>query len=125
MIARSCAASSFAAAMTASRVSAFGVIGRMTICVGAIRGGRIRPSSSRVRHDERADHARAHAPARRPAELLLAVACLELDPARARKILPEKMRRAGLDRLPVLHHGFDAEGLDRAGKSFALRFLAR
>ncbi len=33
------------------------------------------------------------------------------------------MRRAGLDRLPVLHHRFDAEGLDRAGKSFALRFL--
>ena len=77
-----------------------------------------------VRHDDRADEARAHAPARRPAKLLRARARLKLDPARARKILAEKMRGAGLDRLPVLDHRFDAERLHRAGKAFALGFLA-
>ena len=60
-----------------------------------------------MRHDDRADHARAHAPARRPAKFLFAFAILELNPARTRKILPEKMRSAGLDRLSVLHHRFD------------------
>src|SRR5205814_1483727 len=44
-----------------------------------------------VRHDHRADHARGHAPTRRPAEFLFAFAVLELDSARAREVLSEKM----------------------------------
>ena len=67
-----------------------------------------------VRHDQRADQARAHAPARRPAKFLLAVARLKLNSARARKVLPEEMRRAGLDRFSILHHRFDAKCLHRA-----------
>ena len=77
-----------------------------------------------MRHDDRADEPGAHAPARRPAELLCPRPRLELNPARARKILAEKMRGAGLDRLPVLDHRFDAERLDRARKPFALGFFA-
>ena len=69
-----------------------------------------------MRHHHRADHARGHAPARRPAKFLFAFAALELNPARARKILPEKMRSAGLDRLSVLHHRFDRQRLHGAGK---------
>ena len=49
---------------------------------------------------------------------------LKLDSARARKVLPEKMRSAGLDRFAILHHRFDAKRLHRAGETFALRFLA-
>ena len=45
-------------------------------------------------------------------------------PLDARKVLPEEMRSAGLDRLAILHHRFDAKRLHRAGKTFALRFLA-
>ena len=55
----------------------------------------------------------------------LPVARLELDPARARKILPEEMRRAGLDRLAVLHHRFDAERLHRARESVRSRISRR
>ena len=72
-----------------------------------------------VRHDQRADHARGHAPARRPAEFLFAVARLKLNPAGAREILAKEMRRAGLHRFAVLHHRLDAQRLHRAGKTFA------
>ena len=77
-----------------------------------------------VHHDHRADHPRAHAPTRRPAEFLFAFARLELNPARARKILSEKMRSAGLDRFAVLHHRFDRQASAPRRETFALRFLA-
>src|SRR5205807_3719323 len=77
-----------------------------------------------MHHDEGADEPGGHPPTGRPPELLCAGARLILDPARARKILPEKMRGATLDRLSVLRHRFDAERLDGAGKTFALGFLA-
>ena len=79
----------------------------------------------RVRHDDGADEACAHAPARRPRKLLGAVARGELDAARPGKILPEKMRGAGLDGLAILHHRLDAERPHRAGKTLGLRFFAR
>ena len=74
----------------------------------------------RMRHDHCADEPCAYAPACRPTELLPAVARLELNAARAREVLPKKMRRSGLDRFAILHHCFDAERLHRAGKALAL-----
>ena len=83
-------------------------MGRMTICVGAMRGGRIRPSSSAC--------AMRTVPMSRvltpqlvvQRKFLLALARLEFDAAGLGKILPEEMRRAGLDGLAILHHGLDA-----------------
>src|SRR5205823_4834636 len=46
LFARSCAASLSQASNTWPRVSSFGVIGKITIWVGAIRGGKTTPSSS-------------------------------------------------------------------------------
>ena len=77
-----------------------------------------------MHHHDRADQARAHSPTRRPAKFLFAFAVLKLDPAGARKILSKKMRGAGLDGFPVLHHRFDRQCLHRAGKTFALGFFA-
>src|SRR5205807_9656144 len=77
-----------------------------------------------MHHDEGADEPGGHPPTGRPPELLCAGARLILDPARARKILPEEMRGPALDRLSVLRHRFDAERLDGAGEAFALGFLA-
>ena len=77
----------------------------------------------RVRHDDGADEPRAYAPGRGPRILVLVLARDELDLARLRKILPEKVRRAGLDRLPILHHRLDAQRLDRAGETLARAFF--
>src|SRR5207249_3567895 len=77
-----------------------------------------------VRHHQRAEETRAHAPAGRPPEFLFAFAVLKLNPARTRKILAKKMRGTGLDRLSVLYHRFNRQGLHRARKTFALRFFA-
>ena len=76
-----------------------------------------------MRHDDGADQARAHAPARRPPKLLRACARLKLNPARPRKILAEEMRGTRLNRFAILDHRFNAERLDRAREAFALRFL--
>ena len=46
----------------------------------------------------------------------------EFDAAGLGKILPEEMRRAGLDRLAILHHRLDAERLHRAGEALASLF---
>src|SRR6266550_4555333 len=78
-----------------------------------------------MRHDDSSNHARRHSPARRPAKFLFAFAVLKLNAARAREVLPEKMRSAGLDRLAVLHDRFDRHRLHRAWKFFALRFFPR
>ena len=59
-----------------------------------------------------------------PCSFLIPFAVLELNPACAREILAKKMRRARLDRSPVLRHRFDRQCLDRAGKTFALGFFA-
>ena len=88
-----------------------------------MRGGKTAPSSSPCIITTRADEPRRHSPARRPAEFLFAFAVLKLDAACSREILAEKMRRASLDRLPVLHHRFDRKRLHRAGKFFAFRFF--
>ncbi len=114
------AASLCAASSTAARVSSFGVMGRMTTCVGATRGGSTRPSSSacammsvpisRVLMPQLVVHANSSLPARD----------WNLMPAGVREILPEEMRRARLDRLAVLHHRLDAMRLHRAGEPLAL-----
>ncbi len=75
-----------------------------------------------VRHDDCAHHARRHAPARGPAKFLFALTRLELNSAGTGKILPEKMRCAGLDCLAVLHHRFERHSFHRAREFFAVRF---
>ena len=40
------------------------------------------------------------------------------------KLVPEEVRGAGLQRLAVLHHGFDGIGVHRAGEALILRLLA-
>ena len=77
-----------------------------------------------VRHDQRADKPRRNAPRRRPSERFLALLIEEFDLLGPGKILPEEVRRAGLQRFAVLHHGFDAVGVHRAGKAFAGRLFA-
>ena len=62
-----------------------------------------------VRHDQAADQARRDAPARGPGVLLLAVLIEELDVERLGEVLAEEVAGAGLQRLAVLHHRFDAE----------------
>ena len=74
-----------------------------------------------VCHNDCAHHARCHAPARGPAKFLFAFTCLELNSARTGKILPEKMRCAGLDRFAVLHHCFECHSFHRARELFAIR----
>ena len=53
-----------------------------------------------------------------------AVLVLELDARRLGEVLAEEVRRAGLQRLAVLHHRLDAVGADRAGEPLALGLLA-
>ena len=76
-----------------------------------------------MHHDQRANQPCRHSPTRSPAKFLLAFAVLKLDATGARKVLAEKMRRTGLDRLPVLHHRFDRQRLHRAGETLALGFF--
>ena len=77
-----------------------------------------------VRHDERADEPRAHSPAGGPGELTAAIARGKLDPGGAGEVLSEEMRSARLDRLAVLHHGFDAKRADSPREALAFRFFA-
>ena len=49
---------------------------------------------------------------------------LELNARRLRKILPKKMRGAGLDGLSILSHRFDAKRLEGARKALAFGLLA-
>ena len=74
-------------------------------------------------HDHSADEASGDTPGSGPAQLLLAVLVLKLDAASLREVLSEKVRGAGLQRLPILHHGFDAEGGFGSGKTFVFGFL--
>ena len=48
------------------------------------------------------------------------VARLELDVERLGEVLPEVVRRAGLERAPVAHQRLDRIGCERAGEFFAL-----
>ena len=78
-----------------------------------------------VRHDHAADQPRRHAPARRVAIGELSLRVLELDVLRFGKVRAEIMRGAGLQRLAVLHHGFDGVGVVGAGEALVGRLLAR
>ncbi len=70
-----------------------------------------------VGHDHAADQPGGGAPRGGPGILLLLVGRLELDLGGAGEILPEKVGRPGLERLAVLHHGLDAQGIHRPGKA--------
>jgi hypothetical protein len=57
--------------------------------------------------------------------LSASVVRLKPDVAGPGEILPEEMRRAGLERLAVLHHRLDAQGVHRPGEPFLGGFVAR
>ena len=77
-----------------------------------------------VGHDERSDEPRRNAPRRRPRELLFAFLGKVFDARGLREVLPQEVRRAGLECLLVLHHGFDRIRVDRAGEALPRAFFA-
>ena len=76
-------------------------------------------------HDEPADHAGRHAPAGRLRQFLAALGILETDILRLAEGGAQEVRRTGLQRLAILHHGFDRIGGDGPGESLVLRLFAR
>ena len=81
------------------------------------------PAVVAVRHDDAADHSRRNAPRGRPGVLQRLVAALELDLERFREVLPEVVRRAGLQRAAIAHERLDGIGARRAGKLLARALL--
>ena len=77
-----------------------------------------------MRHDNRANHAGADTPTRRPAVLLLLVCIQILNVKRFGEVLPEVVRSAGLERALVAHHRLNGIGGKRAGKLLTLTFAA-
>ena len=100
------------------------MMGRITTWADAMRGGNTRPSSSLW--------IMIRPPMRRvvtPQDVVQAYSCspltlLKADLAGFGKILPEKMRRAGLQGFAVLHHRFQAIGRNSPGKALGGRFFA-
>jgi len=74
-----------------------------------------------VRHDERTDQACGDAPGGRPDVFQLVILVLELAIKCLGEILTQKVGRACLQGLTVLHERFDAVGLYGTGKSFGRR----
>ena len=72
-----------------------------------------------MRHDQRANGACADPPGSSPRELLLVVATKEFNVRGLGKVLPQEVRCARLDRLPILHHCFYREGVQRARETLA------
>ena len=75
-------------------------------------------------HDDPAYQPRGNAPAGRMRELLTAISILVLYPCGFCEVCPEIVRSPGLQRLAILHHGFDRPGLVRSWKTLVLRLLA-
>ena len=78
-----------------------------------------------MRHDDTADHAGRHAPARRVAQAVAAVLVLIADARRLGEAGSQIMRGPGLQRLAVLHHCLDRISRDRARKTLVLGLFAR
>jgi len=74
-----------------------------------------------VAHDHAADDARRHTPARRPDVVHRTFTILKGHVEGAGEVLAQVVAGSRLQRLVVLHHRLDAEGLDRAGKPLVLR----
>ena len=95
------------------------MIGMITTCVGATRGGSTRPSSSAC--------AMISVPMSRVLTPQLVVQAYSFLPSRERywmpdalaKFCPRKCDVPGLHRLAVLHHRLDAKRVDRAGETLA------
>jgi len=75
-----------------------------------------------VSHDKSAHQTGRGPPGRCPGIGFVFIRRLEFDIGCPGKILPQEMRGPGLKRFSVLHHGFDAQRVDGAGKSFGRRF---
>ena len=78
----------------------------------------------RMRHDERPDQPGRDPPGSSPHIFEPVFAVLELAVERFGEILAEEMTGAGLQRLAILHHGFDTVRVHRTRKTFACRFHA-
>mmetsp|Transcript_9139 Transcript_9139/g.26676 ORF Transcript_9139/g.26676 Transcript_9139/m.26676 type:complete len:420 (+) Transcript_9139:648-1907(+) len=78
-----------------------------------------------VRHDERADEPRAHAPARRPNHLALALLVLELHIEGLGEILAKEVRGATLQCPAILHERLDGVRLHGAGEALRRALGAR
>ena len=83
------------------------------------------PALVAVRHDDGADEAGGHPPARGIGVFQRAVPVEEFDVERLGEVLPHIMGRARLQALAVLHHGFHAVGRHGARKLFLFGLSAR
>ena len=119
---RSSSASSSAAASTFAGSSR--VIGTITTCLGATRGGSRSPLSSAWVITSAPIRRVEDAPRRRVGEPVAAFRVGELDSHRLGEVRAQVVRCAGLQRLAVLHHRLDREARDRAGEALALGLLA-
>ena len=73
-------------------------------------------------HNYTTDQTGGGTPRCRP-NVFLGFGCgLEFYSRCTRKVLTQKVRRAGLQSLAILHHGFNGQRINRTGKSFRLRF---
>ena len=77
-----------------------------------------------MRHDERTHQASGNAPRGSPYVLLLVLFVEESDVKRLGEVLSEEMRGSGLQRFAILHHCFDAVGVERTGETFVGRLHA-
>ena len=75
-------------------------------------------------HDERTYETGAYAPRCSPDILGLVLLIEESNVERLGKVLPEEVRRAALECLSVLHHGFDGVGVECSCKAFGLALHA-
>src|SRR3982751_6094056 len=78
----------------------------------------------RMGHYQRAHHTCGKAPTGRPWKFLLIFLVNEFNVERSRKILAEKVGRAGLQSLAVLHQCFDTICFYGSRKTFARLFQA-
>ena len=87
-------------------------------------GWQFQPVIIGVGHDDGTNHACGKAPAGGVGQHHIARAILEFNVGGARKILPQIMAGAGLQRASILHHGFDGEGVHGTRKTLGRNFFA-
>ena len=95
---------------------------------GHVDGGQVRRQDEAVvvavGHDEGAHQAGADAPRGGPHIFQLVLVVEELHLESLGEVLPQEVAGAGLEGLAVLHHGLDAEGVERTGKTLVGALMA-
>ena len=77
-----------------------------------------------VRHDQRTNQTRAHAPTGCPRKFLLTIGIKKLNLTCLGKVLSQEVACSSLQCLAILHHGFNAIGLYCAWESLAFSLAA-